>query len=152
SLHQRTREVAEATARLSRAYEERKLSYEQEVERYAFEVNRSRQDHQTLSSRTQQRNFVERTHRFFRNVKNQIGDTFRKVIDQFTDSTSDKSASISEFYGSSQCFSTVRSDRLDNNSSQRTKRRQRIENAKRFTHDLSRITSFSNQRLAWNTF
>ncbi|WP_436916065.1 relaxase/mobilization nuclease domain-containing protein [Acinetobacter gandensis] len=151
SLHQRTREVAEATARLSRAYEERKLSYEQEVERYAFEVNRSRQDHQTLSSRTQQRNFVERTHRFFRNVKNQIGDTFRKVIDQFTDTTSDKSESRTKFETLSQCFDTVGIDRLVNIARQRTERRQRIENVKRFKQDLERIKEFSKQRLALNT-
>lgn len=151
SLHQRTRELAEATARLSRAYEERKLSYEQETQRYEFEVNRSRQDDQTLSSRTQQRSFLERTHRFVRDVKNKIGDTFRKVIDQFTDTTSDKSESRAKFEALSQCFDTVGIDRLVNIARQRTERRQRIENVKRFKQDLERIKEFSKQRLALNT-
>lgn len=151
SLHQRTREVAEATARLSRAYEERKLSYEQETQRYEFEVNRSRQDHQTLSSRTQQRNFVERTHRFFRNVKNKIGDTFRKVIDQFTDTTSDKSESRTKFEALSQCFDAIGIHRLVNIARQRTERRQRIENVKRFKQELERSKESANQKLALNT-
>ena len=151
SLHQRTRELAEATARLSRAYEERKLSYEQETQRYEFEVNRSRQDDQTLSSRTQQRSFLERTHRFVRDVKNKIGDTFRKVIDQFTDTTSDKSESRAKFEALSQCFDAVGIDRLVHIARQRTERRQRIESVKRFKQDLERSKESAKQKLALNT-
>ena len=150
SLHQRTRELSEATARLSRAYEERKLSYEQEVERYEFEVNRARQDHQTLSSRNQQRSFVERTNRFLRNVKNQIGDTFRKVIENFTDTTDDFTRDRATFETLSQHLATIGIDRLVNIARQRTQRRQRIENVKRFKQELERTKQLSKQRLALN--
>ena len=151
SLHQRTRELAKATERLSRAYEERKLSYEQEVERYEFEVNRSRQDDQTLSSRTQQRSFVDRANRFFRNVKNQIGDTFRKVIKNFTDTTTDRSENRTKFEALSQRFDAAGIDRLVNIARQRTQRKQRIENVKRFKQDLEHSKESTKQKLALNT-
>ena len=151
SLHQRTRKISEATERLSRTYEERKLSYEQETQRYEFEVNRSRQDDQTLSSRTQQRSFVDRANRFFRNVKNQIGDTFRKVIDQFTDTTTDRSESRTKFEALSQRFDAAGIDRLVNIARQRTERRQRIENVKRFKQDLERSKESAKEKLALNT-
>ena len=150
-LHQRTREIAEATARLSRTHAQRKLALEQEAQRYECEVNRKRQDNQGLSRRNQQRDFLERTHRFFGNIKEQIGKTFRRIMDQFTDRTTDRSESRAKFEALSQRFNAVGIDRLVNIARRRTQRRQRIENVKGFKQDLERSNELEKQRLAMNT-
>lgn len=151
SLHQRTREIAEATARLSRTYAQRKLALEQEAQRYECEVNRERQDNQSLSRRNQERNFLERTHHFFGNIKEQIRNTFRKLIDQFTDTTTDRSESRTKFEALSQSIDSVGIDRLVNIARQRTQRKQRIENVKRFKQDLEHKKESAKQKLALNT-
>ena len=151
SLHQRTREVAEATARLSRAYEERKLSYEQETQRYEFEVNRAGQDHQVISRGTAKRDFIERAHRIFRETKIRVRNTFEDVIKSLLSATPDPRGNRWRFKAISERVETIGVSRLVNIARQRTERKQRIENVKRFKQELERTKELSKRRRALNT-
>ncbi|WP_180066693.1 relaxase/mobilization nuclease domain-containing protein [Acinetobacter sp. YH12129] len=86
NIYQRARKVAVTTEKLSRSYDKRKLSYDYEVERYESEVKSKRTGTQALSRRVIQGNFIQRTNRFFGDIKEQIRNTFRKLIDQFVSS------------------------------------------------------------------
>ena len=151
SLHQRTRELAEATARLSRAYEERKLSYEQETQRYEFEVNRAGQDHQVISRGTAKRDFIERAHRIFRETKIRVRNTFEDVIKSLLSATPDPRGNRWRFKAISERVETIGVSRLVNIARQRTERKQRIENVKRFKQELERTKELSKRRRALNT-
>lgn len=138
-LYQLTQAVRDATEARTRAHEERKLAFEQEVERYEFEVHRARQDHQTLSRRTAKRDFIERAHRVFRDTKDRIRNTFQDIINSLISEAPDPRGNRWRFKTISQGAEAIGVGRLVNIARQRTERRQRIENVKRFKQEIELI-------------
>lgn len=150
-LYQLTQAVRDATEARTRAHEERKLAFEQEVERYELEVNRARQDHQTLSRRTAKRDFIERAHRVFRDTKDRIRNTFQDVIKSLISEAPDPRGNRWSFKTISQGAEAIGVGRLVNIARQRTERRQRIENAKRFKQEVELIRQQSSKNRIQHT-
>lgn len=150
-LYQLTQAVRDATEARTRAHEERKLAFEQEVERYEFEVHRARQDHQTLSRRTAKRDFIERAHRVFRDTKDRIRNTFQDIINSLISEAPDPRGNRWSFKTISQGAEAIGVGRLVNIARQRTERRQRIENAKRFKQEVELIRQQSSKNRIQHT-
>lgn len=150
-IYQRTREISEATERLSRTYAQRKLSHEQEVERYEKEISRERQDDQALSRRTQQRDFIQRTQRFFGKIKGEIRNTFRKFISQLASSAPDTKRSTEEFTILYERTGAIGIHRLVNIARRRTKRRRIFESYKKRKQEIELIEQQKNEIFAMNT-
>jgi hypothetical protein len=130
SINQRTRELAKASAQLARDIEERKLSLEQNIERQRVEAESTRAYVKAVSRGNTERIFIERTNRFFGNIKEQIRNTFRKFIDQITDTTADRSTDRSTFETVSQDIDSVGIDRLVSFARRCIKRRELNDNLK----------------------
>lgn len=150
-LYQLTQAVRDATEARTRAHEERKLAFEQEVERYELEVNRARQDHQTLSRRTAKRDFIERAHRVFRDTKDRIRNTFQDVIKSLISEAPDPAGNRWRFKTISEGAEAIGVGRLVNIARQRTERKQRIENAKRFKQEVELIRQQSSKNRIQHT-
>ena len=150
-LYQLTQAVRDATEARTRAYAKRKLAFEQEVERYELEVNRARQDHQTLSRRTAKRDFIERAHRVFRDTKDRIRNTFQDVIKSLISEAPDPAGNRWRFKTISEGAEAIGVGRLVNIARQRTERKQRIENAKRFKQEVELIRQQSSKNRIQHT-
>ncbi|MFP8817467.1 relaxase/mobilization nuclease domain-containing protein [Acinetobacter johnsonii] len=138
-LYQLTQAVRDATEARTRAHAKRKLAFEQEVERYELEVNRARQNHQTLSRRTAKRDFIERAHRLFRETKDRVRNTLQDIIKSLISEAPDQGGSRWRFKTISERAEAIGVDRLVNIARQRTERRQRIENVQRFKQEIELI-------------
>lgn len=138
-LYQLTQAVRDATEARTRAYAKRKLAFEQEVERYELEVNRARQNHQVISRGTAKRDFIERAHRVFRDTKDRIRNTFQDIIKSLISEAPDSRGNRWRFKTISEGAEAIGVSRLVNIARQRTERRQRIENVKRFKQEIELI-------------
>ena len=151
NIYQCARTVAAATEELARNYEKRKLFHEQEVERYEKEISRERQDDQALSRRTQQRDFIQRTQRFFRKIKGEIRNTFRKLISQLASSAPDTKRSTEEFTILYERTGAIGIHRLVNIARRRTKRRRIFESYKKRKQEIELIEQQKNEIFVMET-